>query len=259
MNPKYPRTIGLETSSIMPLAELTPRTRPLQDAISEVGDVMFVTDRNSLEEAEEQIKKSYENALLSVDKTESVIKREEITDAERVKLIFVKALAETYWGGREETLRWADAVLIREKVRGATEFIKILKTNLDAKFASYLNVFHAGPDKVWFRSSEIKAYWATPELRSDLDVQVRVIPNSKKHGELYELLQPLINSYYEENITMNDIKDLYHLYSLYYGADVREVWSCNQRFVKIHAKYLSGIPNKEFSDMFKNTKIARIK
>jgi hypothetical protein len=243
----------------MPLVELTPRTRPLQDAIAEAGKVIFVTDRNSVEEAVKQIKKSYENALASLDKTKTVIKRERIKEPQRANLLFIKALAETFWGGREETLRWADVVLGPEKGRGVGDLTNNLKKNLDEKYEAYLRVLNPESDTVEIRASEIKPYWATPESRSGLDVAVRVEPNSKKQGELYELLQPLINSYYEENIKMNDIEDLYHLYSLYYDAGVTEVWSCNQNFVRIHAKYLQDVPHKEFSDVFKKVKIVRVK
>jgi len=34
---------------------------------------------------------------------------------------------------------------------------------------------------------------------------------------------------------------LFHLYSLYHDAKAREVWSCNQEFVKRHMRYLANL------------------
>ncbi|MGQ9706378.1 MAG: hypothetical protein ACUVWP_05155 [bacterium] len=59
-------------------------------------------------------------------------------------------------------------------------------------------------------------------------------------------------------LKINDVVDIYHLYSLYNDSRIIEVCSCNQEFVKRHEKYLRTM--EEFKDLFDDNvvKIKRI-
>ena len=89
------KKIGLETSSIMPLLETTPRTLPLQRHIKETIDrydvVEFYTDLYSIKEATQQINTSFNNAIRSVEKAKIVAERLNINDVQTLSIIFVKS------------------------------------------------------------------------------------------------------------------------------------------------------------------------
>ena len=134
---KMMKNIGIETSSIMPLMETTPRTLPLQESMKEVigkFNVEFYTDQYSIKEAIQQITTSFTNAVKSVEKAKVVADNLDVNDTKTLSIIFVKSLAEN-WYGREETLRWSD-VIINDKVHqteNSEEFFKSLTQELNNK------------------------------------------------------------------------------------------------------------------------------
>lgn len=250
--------IGLETSSIMPLLETTTRTLPLQREIKKALEdgAKFKTDRYSITESKQQILTSYENALRSFERAKQLAEKRGIQDQTKLTNIFIKALAEN-WYGREETLRWSDTSL-KICSDGAT-FFSELESNLNKKKESYLQILIEDVSTLVIKASEIKSYWVSPEFETDLVVEVEVVENEKSLHNFFEMFQPIANSLYREKVTINDGIDLYHLFSLYHDAKVREIWSCNQNFVKRHERYLKALDDEAFSILFKDTKIRRIK
>ena len=251
------RKIGLETSSIIPLLELTPRTFPLQCEIKKAmrENVKFVTDKYSVIEAKQQIIKSYESALRSLDKTKDIADRRRIQNKAELAIIFIKTLAEN-WYGREETLRWSDITL--GVSANGDEFFVELRDKIDKRKEDYLRILREDSDTLSINASQMKSYWVSPEFEENLRVEVRIIENKMSLKEFFDMLQPTINKLYREKITINDIVDLYHLFSLHYDGGIREIWSCNQQFVKKHEKYLKNLDN-ELGVLFKHTRIKRIK
>jgi len=105
--------IALETSSIMPLLEVTPRTSPLQQNLKIViqkNDIQFFTDLYSIKEASQQITTSFENAIKSLEKAIKTASIINTRDTKILSVIFIKSLCEN-WYGREETLRWSDVII----------------------------------------------------------------------------------------------------------------------------------------------------
>ncbi len=90
-------------------------------------------------------------------------------------------------------------------------------------------------------------------------MKIKIVNNKYSLQDFFSELQPIINTVYREKVTINDVIDFYHLFSLYYAAGVAEVWSCNQNFVKRHEKYLENLNSNKFSEVFKNVRIKRIK
>jgi len=89
--------IALETSSIMPLLEVTPRTFPLQQNLKSIiqnNDTRFFTDRYSIEEASQQITTSFENAIKSLEKAIKTADIANTRDTKILSVIFIKSLCE---------------------------------------------------------------------------------------------------------------------------------------------------------------------
>jgi hypothetical protein len=242
----------------MPLLETTTRTLPLQQEIRKALEkgARFKTDRYSITESRQQILTSYENALRSVEKAKQVADKQGIQDKAKLTIAFIKALAEN-WYGREETLRWSDTSL-EICLDGAT-FFSELESNLNKKKGGYLQILSEDVSTLVIKASEIKSYWVSPEFESGLVVEVEVVENGKSLHDFFGMFQPIANSLYREKVTINDVIDLYHLFSLYHDGKIRETWSCNQNFVKRHEKYLKGLNDEIFSILFKDARVRRIK
>lgn len=136
------KNIGLETSSIMPLLEITTRTLPFQQHIKKIVDrydVEFYTDLYSVEEATQQINTSFNNAVRSIGKAKIVAERLNIKDVQTLSIIFIKSLSEN-WYGREETLRWSDVVINNkfQKIQNSKEFFETLNQRIENKKQKYL-------------------------------------------------------------------------------------------------------------------------
>ncbi len=247
----------METSILMALVEVTPRTLPTQENVETAlqNGYAFYTDRYSLVEAFEQITTSYKNAVDSLSIAKRVAERDNVTDPKHLSVIFIKALAEK-WYGREETLRWGDAIL---SVGDKRDFYEAICEYLDKKRDAYFKIINKDAQKITLTSSQINSYWVRPDYKKDLTVEVRVIDNRMTLQEFFNGLQSIVNTFYKEKITMNDVIDFYHLFSLYYDSKIEEVWSCNQQFVKRHEKYLKGLESDRFAEVFKRVKIKRIK
>jgi len=250
--------IGLETSSIMPLVETTTRTLPLQREIKKAlgNGVKFRTDRYSIIESKQQVLTSYENALKSLRKAEELAQSHGIKTRQELVIIFIKTLAEN-WYGREETLRWSD-VNLGISSDGAT-FFSELERNLNKKKEDYLQVLREDISTLVIRASEIKSYWVSPGSETQLTVEVEIVENGKELHDFFELFQPIANSLYREKVTINDVIDLYHLFSLYHDGKLKQIWSCNQNFVRRHERYLRDLDDQLFSVLFRDTNIRRIK
>src|SRR3989304_5828519 len=251
---KEAKTIGLETSSLMPLIEITPRTLPLQINLSDAlkKGYKFITDRYSVIEAQDQIKTSYENAKNSLIKAKEISERDSIKGCKHCEVVFVKALAEN-WYGREETLRWSDCLLnINENT---DDFWGSLENSLDEKRGVYFQTLKDDADEILIESSRIMSYWVRPAHGRELSIKIKIVNNKYSLQDFFSELQPIINTVYREKVTINDVIDFYHLFSLYHDAGVAEVWSCNQNFVKRHEKYLENLNSNKFSEVFKNVRI----
>lgn len=246
------KSIGLETSSIMPLLEITPRILPLQQHIKktiERYDVEFYTDLHSVEEATQQINISFNNAVRSIEKAKIVAERLNIKDMQSLSIIFIKSLSEN-WYGREETLRWSD-VIINEKfqeIRNSEDFFEILNKQIENKKQMYLAMLKIKNQHLDINCEYIQSYWITPSFIKDLKLKIKVIPNNLSLEDFFKQLQSSINAAYMGTLKINDVVDIYHLYPLYNGGNIKEVWSCNQQFVKRHEKYLKTV--EEFKDLF---------
>jgi len=255
---KEAKIIGLETSSLMPLMEITPRTLPLQNHLFDALDkgYKFVIDRYSVIEAQDQIKTSFENAKSSIIKAKEVSERGNIKSRRQLEITFIKALAEN-WYGRAETLRWSDCLLnIGENI---DDFWSSLENSLNKKRDIYFQTLKNDVNEILIESSRIMSYWVRPTHRKDLSLKITVLDNRYSLENFFNELQPIVNTVYREKITINDVIDFYHLFSLYYDGGVKEVWSCNQNFVKRHEKYLKNLNSNKFSDVFRRVKIKRIK
>lgn len=246
------KNIGLETSSIMPLLETTTRTLPLQQYIKENidrYDVEFYADLYSVEEATQQINTSFNNAKRSIEKAKIVAERLSINDVQTLSIIFVKSLSEN-WYGREETLRWSDGVInckIRE-IQNSEEFFEALNLQIENKKQKYLSMLKIKNQCLDINCEYIQSYWITPSFIKDLNIKIKVIPNNLSLEDFFKKLQSTLNAAYMGTLKINDVVDIYHLYSLYNDGNIREVWSCNQQFVKRHEKYLKAV--EEFKDLF---------
>ncbi len=155
---KETKTIGLETSSLMPLIEITPRTLPLQINLSDAlkKGYKFITDRYSVIEAQDQIKTSYENAKNSLIKAKEISERDSIKSCKHCEVVFVKSLAEN-WYGREETLRWSDCLWdINENT---DDFWGSLENSLNEKRGVYFQTLKDDADEILIESSRIMSYW----------------------------------------------------------------------------------------------------
>jgi len=173
------RKIGLETSSIMPLLELTPRTFPLQREIKKAmrKNVKFVTDKYSVIEAKQQIIKSYESALRSLDKAKDIANRRRIQNKAELAIIFIKTLAEN-WYGREETLRWSDTTL--GVSANGDEFFVELRDKIDKRKEDYLRILREDSDTLSIDASQMKSYWVSPEFEENLRIRSE---NNRKQNE----------------------------------------------------------------------------
>ncbi|MGQ9706377.1 MAG: hypothetical protein ACUVWP_05150 [bacterium] len=140
------KKIGLETSSIMPLLEITPRTLPLQKHIIKIIDntidVEFCTDLHSVEEATQQINTSFDVAIKSIEKAKEVVKRLKSNDILKLSIIFIKSLSENFIGGRMETLRWSDVIDndVFYSIKNSEDFFKVLKKQMENKKQKYLSM-----------------------------------------------------------------------------------------------------------------------
>ncbi|MFH1476413.1 MAG: hypothetical protein ABIH24_02820 [Verrucomicrobiota bacterium] len=254
------KKIGLETSSIMPLLETTTRTLPLQQYVKKTTDrynVEFITDSYSVTEATQQIIKSFDNAAGSIKKAKVVAERLNIKDMQTLTILFVKSLSEN-WYGREETLRWSD-VVINEKfkeMQNSEGFFQLLNQQIENKKQNYLAMLQIKNKHLNINCKHIQSYWITPVFIKDLDLKIKVIPNGLSLEDFFGKLQSAINFAHKETFKINDIVDIYHLYSIYNDANVKEIWSCNQLFVKRHEKYLKTV--EEFKDLF-NDNLVTIK
>lgn len=250
--------IGLETSSLLPLIEITPRTLPLQLQLFDALDkgYEFVTDRYSVIEAQDQIKISYENAKTSLKKAKEISERDNIKDRIHLQIVFIKTLAEN-WYGREETLRWSDCLLNVDE--NTVNFWVSLENSLYKKREFYSQSLRDDVNELLIDSSTIMSYWVSPIHKKGPSIKIKVINNRISLQDFFNQLQPIVNTVYKEKITINDIIDFYHLFSSHYDRGVKEVWSCNQKFVKRHEKYLKNLSSNKFSEVFRNVKIKRIK
>jgi hypothetical protein len=246
------KKIGLETSSIMPLIETTTRTLPLQKQIKEVieeYEVKFYTDLHSVKEATQQINTSCNNAIKSVEKALVVAERLNTNDPLYLTVIFIKSLSEN-WYGREETLRWSDVVINDklQQIQNYKEFFETLKQEIENKRQKYLSMLKVENQHLNINCEDIQSYWITPSFVRDLHIKIEVITNNISIENFFQKLQSVMNTAYMGTLKINDAVDIYHLYSLYNDSNIKEVWSCNQQFVKRHKKYLQLVD--EFKDLF---------
>jgi len=252
------KKVGIETSSIMPLLEITPRTLPLQQHIKQlVGKyaVRFYTDYYSVKEATQQINTSFKSAERSIEKAKDIAERGKIMDAQTLSIIFVKSLAEN-WYGREETLRWSDVVICADfqKIMSPGDFFDALVRRIESKKQKYLSMLRVSDQCLDIDCKHIQSYWVTPSFTKELHIRIEVIPNKRSLEDFFRKLQSSMNTAYMERLRINDVIDIYHLYSLYYDGHITEVLSCNQQFVKRHEKYLKVV--EEFKDLFDKKVVA---
>ena len=255
--------IALETSSIMPLLEVTPRTSPLQQNLKSViqkNDIQFFTDLYSIKEASQQITTSFENAIKSLEKAIKTASIINTRDTKILSVIFIKSLCEN-WYGREETLRWSDVIIDKRlyDIKNYSDFFIIIKENLLRKKDKYMSSLQINNGVVSINCKEIQSYWVNPPFIKELKFDIKVIDNNTPLEEFFLKIQSDIKSSFLGNTKINDIVDIYHLYSIYNDGNINEIWSCNQLFVKRHKKYLSSVD--EFKNLFDESlvKIKRIK
>lgn len=248
------KKIALETSSIMPLIETTPRTLPLQQNLQNIIqrndiEVEFYTDLYSIKEAQQQITTSFENALRSVEKAVKTANERNIQDPLSLSVIFIKSLCEN-WYGREETLRWSDVLIDKRmfNIKNHKDFFGLIKENLHKKERRYHSSMQVKNGVVSVDCGKIQSYWATPPFLKELNFDIHVIENRTALDDFFLKIQSAVNAAYLQETKINDIVDIYHLYSIYEDGDLNEIWSCNQQFVKRHKKYLSSVD--EFKKLF---------
>lgn len=253
------RKIGLESSSIMPLIEITPRTKPLQinikKAINESNNkVEFFTDRYSLTEVRQQINKSFNNAIRSIEKSKILAEKIDLNNINRLMICVVKCLSEDYNYGRHETLRWSDVLYSGKisKYYNRNEFYETLNCEINKKKQKYLSLLPESQKTIYIDCKNIQPYWETPEYERDIKIKINIVNNEKSLEKFLEKFSKImlkeLNDAYMKKFKMNDVIDIYHLYSLFYDGGIKEIWSCNQKFVKEHEKYLKDI--NDFKSLF---------
>jgi len=165
------------------------------------------------------------------------------------------------WYGREETLRWSDAIIDNRlyDIKNYNDFFIIIKENLLRKKGKYMSFLQINDGVVSIDCKEIQSYWVNPPFIKELKFDIKVIDNKTPLEEFFLKIQSDIKSSFLGNTKINDIVDIYHLYSIYNDGNINEIWSCNQLFVKRHKKYFSSVD--EFKHLFDESlvKIKRIK
>jgi hypothetical protein len=133
------RRIGLETSSLMPLLEITTRMLPLQNRLkSVVGKATFIIDQFSVDEAKAQIELSFNNAVEALAKAKLAAERLDAKNVNMMSWIFAKCLVEPIFGGRHETLRWADVISNSlDQNKPKEDFFTIVGSELQRKKNNY--------------------------------------------------------------------------------------------------------------------------
>jgi hypothetical protein len=243
--------VGLETSSILPLVELTPRTLPLQKRLQE-AKCEFLTDKYSIQEANKQIEKSYERAVYSLNKAHTIVEKKNM-GPENFGVIFLKTLAENWWG-REEALRWSDCVIGVEN----KNFWLTLTNKLRKKFAIYKEILNPEARELSIDFSQILSYWATPErLEKKFVVKLKIVKNTLPLEKFEKRFKQLLGES-ARKIRHNDVMDFYHAYSLYKDGEISEIWTCDQNYLRGFRKLFKNRTN-EFSEVFENVRIIRIK
>lgn len=255
------RRIGLETSSLMPLLEITTRTLPLQKQLkSVVGKAVFIIDQFSVDEAKAQIALSFNNAVEALGKAKLATERLDAKNVNMMSWIFAKCLAEPIFGGRHEILRWADVISDSlDQYKPKEDFFTIVGIELHRKKNNYLRKLTVRNGILEIDCNNILPYWVTPQFVRDLKFSAQVSPNELDLLNFYKLLIAECPKLSEINVGVNDMNDIYHLYSLNKDSGISEIWTCNQKFVKRHEEYLAGV--KAFAYLFNpaQTKIVRIK
>lgn len=251
------KIIGLETSSIMPLLEITPQTLPLQNNLAEAlkEGYKLVTDKESVIEAKEQIRKSYEHAKKLILKASKVSREQGFGDRKQLEILFIKMLTEPYRYGREEALRWSDCLLNVNKK--SEDFWRSLKRALKNKRETYFNILKPDANEISIKSSRILPYWASPKYRKDLLVKIAVIGNTISFQRFQEELTPIVKQFQGKRVSANDLKDFYHLISLYRDGRGNEILACDKDFVKKFERNADLLPRK--FRVFNNVEIKRIK
>lgn len=243
----------------MPLIEITTRTQPLQREINEAievsdGNIQFITDKHSINEAKIQIQKSFNTAINSIKKSKNIANRHKFNNVNRLIISVIKCFAENYFSGRMETLRWSDVLYSEEfnKVNDRDEFFKNLDESIEMKKNKYVSLLN-GDKEININCKNIQPYWETPEYEDDFNIQIKIIQNKKKFENFFSLITQYLNEDLIRKIKINDTIDIYHLYSLYYDGNISEIWTCNQNFVKKHKKYLKNI--NEFERLFSEDEV----
>jgi hypothetical protein len=127
-------------------------------------------------------------------------------------------------------------------------FFEALKLRIENKKQKYLSMLKIENQCLSINCEDIQYYWITPLFIKDLKIEIRVIYNNLSLEDFFKKIQSTVNAAYMGTLKINDVVDIYHLYSLYNDGNIKEVWSCNQQFIKRHEKYLKTVD--EFKDLF---------
>lgn len=251
--------IGLDSASLMALIEVTSKTAILQEQIQAAlnnsdGGVEFVTDAESVQDARQKVLESYERTLSSLDKAARVAQETNQTELPDLLILTIKCLAEYFPG--TEIFRWSDTL---KGYLGQEDFFAHVKTSIGIKKEAYLSALAITDDMLTLRSDAIQPYRITESELLSLNVQIKVIDNKTSWpdylNEFEEMLKRLMRKRKPPHKSIDKIRDIYHLQSLY-DAGIAELWLCQTRFGRRYVKFLRTQPT--FAEIFEKVKLVRL-
>ena len=254
------RQIGLETSSLMALVEVTSKTPLLQEQIQNAlnesgGEVELVTDAASVEEARQKVLLSYERALGNIDKARRVADQTNLTDISELVILSIKCLNQNF---TDDIPRWSDTLTPYMGRSTPNEFFEGVKTSLEAKKEAYLSLLTAKNEKLKLASDKIQPYTVIEFGPLEFNLEVKVEPNNMAWPDFLNFFEDLQkkSKRWPARKSISKIMDIYHLYSLY-EAGINELWVCDSSFAARYLRNLNYIP--PFTEILKKFNLVRIR
>ncbi len=251
--------IGLDSSSLMALIEVTTKTALLQDKIqaalndSDQG-VEFMTDAESVEDARQKVLESYERACDSLDKAARVTQKTNRTEMPDLLILSIKCLAEDFPG--TEVFRWSDTL---KGHLDKDDFFAHVKTSIGIKKEAYLSALATTDGMLTLRSDVIQPYRVIESELLPLTVHVKVIDNKTSWPDYLKEFEEMFKKIMRKNIpsrtSVRKIRDIYHLHSLV-DAQIDELWLCQGDFANRYLRYLRN--KSPLAEILKKVKLERL-
>jgi hypothetical protein len=243
----------------MALIEVTSKTALLQNkiqaALNDSGaGVEFVTDAESVEDARQKVLESYQRACGSLDKAARVAQKTNQTEIPDLLILSIKCLAEHFVGN--DIFRWSDTIKVH---MDKDYFFAHVKNAISIKKDAYLSALAITDGMLTLRSDAIQPHRVTEFELLPLNVNVKVIDNKTSWPDYLkgfeEMLKRLMRTRKPPRKSVDKIRDIYHLHSLY-DAEIDELWLCKRGFASRYLKYLRAQPT--YAEILKKVKLERL-